>query len=546
MVRRGSDEIPLEIWFAIANYLGVADIRQLATLCRPFASLAYDSFIEQRRTLVLAIRRPYQDRLAYRTLTEPRRVAHAIAGRFQARIQSGLASQTTRIVFCSHEIACTLPLRFVPDSLGALLTLMNQVIYTNRLPTMYKKFTSVESLVILHRSYYDHWYPRCLSHTKIFSMWTSFSVNLRELSILFDCLANFQYMAPRPKQRFTLPRLEVMRLAYRHLGYNGEGTSGFTEVQGLVQLYATSPLHTLDLRLGSGSTMAVVEILLPLNHVYPCLRTFSLVATNSEHITPDTVVSFIEAHASTLRRIAIHRLPMILYSLIRRMAAGSSSFAPWHRTMQHGQIPVALSVLVSTNTEFFQATASSATHSLEVLRGMILEYQPTTERSPAILKVALSVFPNLRRVCLVANRTATPATWNNIARCAPRLVSFSLHINSSQDPGILGWPASAKECDDQTCTALNKVLHSRAAGSSRPEDLRRWQLKDLSIFYGRDQMDAAQPSWLAMRHIANIVPSIESFLGRGHMKEDVVPAWRDGWVWNHNAYFDQVVDAMLV
>jgi len=44
-----------------------------------------------------------------------------------------------------------------------------------------------------------------------------------------------------------------------------------------------------------------------------------------------------------------------------------------------------------------------------------------------------------------------------------------------------------------------------------------------------------------MQKLAAVIPSIESYFGRGHMEENLGQQWEESWEWRVNKYVDQAM-----
>ncbi|KAH8829579.1 hypothetical protein DL96DRAFT_1064233 [Flagelloscypha sp. PMI_526] len=406
---------------------------------------------------------------------------------------------TKRIIFYSppsprYEAGMLPILNGLSQSVGSHL---KQLVEPRLDPTPYYIFSSMESVAFLHPHATSSGTPSlaCYSHIRIASFWTAFSANLRELSIAIGNVDSLRLILPQGS--LLLPKLEVMRLAYLNNGpiSMSDPTPSLRRV---AELYRNELLRELKLyvvyQLEESQLLPLIaETLLSSDHLFPQLRTF-WIGTDSGRYMPfsqaDAISTFIQAHVKTLRSIGVH-----MFSRVALDLCNSTPSFPLPPTISFASTKGILQLLTP-------CLITRSVVELE-LSGSHLELPPP------------ELYPNLKRLTIMVYELDT-RTLEIVAERFSDLLSLEVRLQSQN--------ANPKSVQLQSGSASSTVLVS-------------WQLKDFTFWVS----GSPQPDYPVMLSVQQLIPSIESFAGRGDMAERW-ENWEHAWVWPKNVYLDPIMD----
>ncbi|KAH8831765.1 hypothetical protein DL96DRAFT_1706174 [Flagelloscypha sp. PMI_526] len=483
LAARSPVNVPAEIWLEIANYLSQPEVRRLCALCRPFREL----WIEwQRERIFLPTGTSYFVGAFDLSGRDWRTVAYDIWKALHARIESGDAAHTKSIVFYSPSYPePTRRPSFMDDIVRSVGSRVKFSLFTSNLPAAYKKYISVESLAFLHEPPLLPSGPICYRYLAVPSIWSNFSANLRELAISISYADSLTHLLP--SQTTPLPKLEVMRVGYLYRIWDSYWQNiGPPEpmLTRLAQLYTNQTLQVLDLkivyprRMVYGGGPPLVESLLPKDHIFPQLRRFWIV-------TERLFSSSIDVRQTSRVISFIHTHA----NTLRSVKPPSFSIASNDLTLWHS--------VAST-------TAKMALVELEILHDSTVPSQDT--------------FRNLRRLSIHTAQLRLE-TFDRYAKELPQLLSLRVKYQNHL--------CTEDYLSRRTTNSLNSILT-------------QWKLKDLAL-YPAHGVVPIPPDYSLMREIARLIPSVESFVGRG-IKIEKPEDWEAKWPWTRNVYIDALMD----
>ncbi|KAH8831681.1 hypothetical protein DL96DRAFT_1678056 [Flagelloscypha sp. PMI_526] len=490
--------VPTEIWLEIAHYLPQSEVRRLSSLCWPFRQLWVERILLPTGTSYFVGTSNLSER-------DWRTVAYDIWKALHARIESGDAAHTRSIMFYSPPNPE--PRRgpsFLDNIVRSVGSKVKILMFTSWLPSAYKKYISVESLVFLHEPPLIPSGPTCYRYLAVPSIWSTFSANLRELAISVsysDALAHIL-----PLQITPLPKLEIMRVGYLYRTwdpYTWNNCPPEPMLTRLAHLYANRALQVLELRIvypgnpASNGGPFLVQSLLPKSHIFPQLRRFWIVTERRLNTGIDAsqtvhIESFIRAHVNTLRSVKVHKFPDVVVDLFVR--------TPYF--LQPPSFSVAFDDL-ATLQKSASATAKNALVELQLHTGPAIPSQET--------------FRNLRRLAIRV-RELSLESFEYYAKELSQLISLSVKYVYPF------W--TSDDISGRIANPPNSILL-------------QWKLKDLTI-YPTFGLLPIPPNYPLMREVAQLIPSVESFAERGDMlkPED----WEAKWPWTRNVYIDALMD----
>ena len=383
---------------------------------------------------------------------------------------------------------------------------------------MYTSLTSVQHLAILHEARQIAAGPGVMDFVYRDSTWTALAANLRQLSI-YVADATFSHFLPSPGTDIVFPRLEVMRLAFTQLRiWPSSRMPSETGCDQVARLYtsAQATLHTLDLRFKGFDALAspLGDIILPRHIVFTKLESFVLrmdeVGSHNTSLAP--VVVFVRRHASTLRQLRLFGVLPAVHELAQQVPR---AFSAMHFATQ---LPVlAFSFAASHTASALLLHPDNHSASLETLRACTV----SVDWIGTARKLRADLVPNLRHLVLHENAAVeSEHILVLLADTIPRLVSLSIQHRGE-------------------CTRIRKTANNEA----QLDRLYHWRLKDVSVFSLAQTsqiltLPHENPTWWFMKHLAELIPSIESFYGTGHMREERPGpgSWRRLWLWEENVY----------
>ncbi|KAH7107879.1 hypothetical protein BKA62DRAFT_684740 [Auriculariales sp. MPI-PUGE-AT-0066] len=537
MTKLATHDIPPEIWLNVASHLSIQEICQLALLCRPFAALA--SQTRQRHLVISTTSNTTGGGANVAVVGES--LSAQVAQRLQSRIDIGGIENVCRVTFFSFPRpdpgprskanAILEPQSPPPKSVGASRRFFKNMFGKNRpaplaakpnppnLPALYDQFISVERLELLYDSGHagvDS--TRNLSFMCFPSIWTAWASNLRALSISVDTPSALRYYLRWPEAPPQLPRLEVFRFALLCVVWqqltDSVSEQDFFKKLNQISRSASNSLQTLDIQYSRYSTYNSLRPFLGLQHwnvpVFTRLRKLSLTTTVYDHGFPpgdrDTTASitaFIVTHVESLREITVHGFMPAVEALVTRPPAFHPS--------------TALSLNIDSTAAKEQLAIGRGTRHQE-LRGAVVELECKAHMFREVVEL-VEQLPNLRRLEMTMAWISL-AKLAEVAQLAPSLVSLAIQ-HSMPDT-------------DERVTVLAEQL---SVDPSLGPTFAGWTLKDLQL-YSREvaSLRDQRESWVHMRYLARIIPSIVSFSGRGHMDQDGRNAWEHVWVWQQSPF----------
>ncbi|KAH8833194.1 hypothetical protein DL96DRAFT_713081 [Flagelloscypha sp. PMI_526] len=516
------NDIPPEIWVEISAYLTSREVRSLATLCRTFSVLAHQ---ERAKSVFVSTRPSPSVNPLQLSQKDWRIVGSRIAKQLSKHCLDGTASQTRQIVFYWSHIPVSPKLSSFNSAWSSntarSLTSLFQWTSTNSLTKVYLKYTSIESLSFLSSQTFVPITPTCFPYLAIPSLWESFGSNLRELSISVPNTTGLSEILPSQESKnILLPRLEIMRFAY--LNRAGRGSSTRDSIfRRLATLYTNESLQCLQLRvrcptLGWNEVADFFMALLPnpKKHIFKNIRRVELVCSSvhSLHLPShvDYVMAWIEKHASTLRGVRIRGLSSIVERLVNRTP--SFSLAP------------------DLEQPFFSLTVNDLSDVLDDWNGVLGLVQRNLrdvectnhlrdgKTNVFLKKITRHSFPNLQRLAIAVTSFELELLVE-LASQLPRLVSLSMKFGVCKmvlfEYSIVpGWIASV---------------------------LAKWKLKDISLYLMNGIPPPVPTYYQLMVAVAKLIPSVESFEGRGDMLRERA-AWETVWPWKKNVYMNGLWD----
>ncbi|KAH8829577.1 hypothetical protein DL96DRAFT_1708701 [Flagelloscypha sp. PMI_526] len=504
-------DVPQEIWNEIAIYLTSRELSRLSTLCKTFAALNATRL--KKPTLFLPTGTSYFVGTFLLSDNDWRTVAYNISKKFRVRIDSGGAPCTKNIIFYEPRLPTSGPQPTVFANIGRFIGSRIQQTFTTRgLSSVYKQYTAVDSISILRDSHSNIELPGCFRYLNMPAFWSAFSANLRQLSISIVRASGLKHILPA-RGTTLLPKLEIVRFAYldRYAGHD----SPVSYLRHMASLYINDTLKEIEVHfvypLNASYGPLIAEIILPSTHTFPQLWKLSVTTEwgGAFHPSQNAVVaSFIQRHSITLRSIKVHKFDKAIQILCDRpyFFANGAKF----------------SFACRTKLDLQGSSFSNISNDLVDLE-LAFQYDDIP---------SLSICPNLRRLCV---RTADLRvnSLEHVADLFPRLVSLKIMYREA-------WRFPTTIHSMVLCSSW--VLSPLLTALARSSVLDSWKLKDIAIYPGGGRLPIP-PDFSLMRKVAKLIPSVESFLGRGDMIEEPEP-WEHVWVWRKNVYIDPLMNGI--
>ena len=268
-------------------------------------------------------------------------------------------------------------------------------------------------------------------------LWSTWGTNLRELNISDTGAHTLFWMLPPESCKIELPRLEVMRVAYRrYLRPDDDGQCPALNI--IAQLYApaTATLVTLDLRFHEygPKTSPIAAIFLPPGVVFSKLRHFVFrFKRHSPDVIPGedfgNVTRFIRDHSDTLRKFEFTDLPTVLDSLVK------DPLPSLLNDTEGAHPPIALSICAPRDSQILDPTVNDGTtvalRERIIVLGIHISHNSDWSR--------LLLLGNLRKLALTCSLEFSPRIFVELALNVPRIVSLSIQHCATDATLLRDW-----------------------------------------------------------------------------------------------------------